>query len=184
MDKNPSDGNLYGLALAYNKNNNFEDSIELLNKLIKKYPKNLVLNNTKVDTLIAFGKYKDALILVNKFLEISPKNYPLSISKSKLLLLTKKYLLEESDIIFDPLVFPAATGDINYKGSAAETIEGVRAIKETFPNCKTILGISNVSFGLPPAGREVFHLACHLLVEKCLIQYSCTTAYRQDWIWL
>ena len=72
-------------------------------------------------------------------------------------MLTKKYLLEESDIIFDPLVFPAATGDINYKGSAAETIEGVRAIKETFPNCKTILGISNVSFGLPPAGREVFN---------------------------
>ena len=81
----------------------------------------------------------------------------LQVAERSFNLLTKKYLLEESDIIFDPLVFPAATGDINYKGSAAETIEGVRAIKETFPNCKTILGISNVSFGLPPAGREVFN---------------------------
>jgi 5-methyltetrahydrofolate--homocysteine methyltransferase len=63
----------------------------------------------------------------------------------------------EEDIIFDPLVFPCATGDANYMGSAVETIEGVRLIKERFPRCKTILGISNVSFGLPDAGREVLN---------------------------
>ncbi|MCH7686574.1 MAG: B12-binding domain-containing protein, partial [Planctomycetes bacterium] len=56
-----------------------------------------------------------------------------------------------------PLVFPAGTGDQNYVGSAAETIEGVRLIKEALPQCKTVLGISNVSFGLPPAGREVLN---------------------------
>ncbi len=72
-------------------------------------------------------------------------------------LLTEKYGVPEQDIIFDPLVFPAGTGDENYVGSAAETIEGVRLIKETLPNTKTVLGISNVSFGLPPAGREVFN---------------------------
>lgn len=103
VDENPSDGNLYGLALAHNKNNNFKESIELLDTLIKKYPKNLVLNNTKVDTLIAFEKYKEALVLVNRFLEISPKNYPLSISKSKLLLLTKQYFQSE-EIIRDQLL--------------------------------------------------------------------------------
>ena len=72
-------------------------------------------------------------------------------------LLTEKYHVPEQDIIFDPLVFPAGTGDGNYVGSAAETIEGVRLIKEALPNTKTVLGISNVSFGLPPAGREVFN---------------------------
>ena len=72
-------------------------------------------------------------------------------------LLTKKYGIPEEDLIFDPLVFPAGTGDENYVGSAAETIEGVRLIKEALPNTKTVLGISNVSFGLPPAGREVFN---------------------------
>ncbi len=72
-------------------------------------------------------------------------------------LLTEKYGIPEQDIIFDPLVFPAGTGDENYVGSAAETIEGVRLIKEALPNTKTVLGISNVSFGLPPAGREVFN---------------------------
>ena len=72
-------------------------------------------------------------------------------------LLTEKYGVPEEDIIFDPLVFPAGTGDANYVGSAAETVEGVRLIKEALPNAKTILGISNVSFGLPTAGREVFN---------------------------
>ena len=72
-------------------------------------------------------------------------------------ILTEQYGVKEEDIIFDPLVFPAGTGDANYIGSAAETIEGVRLIHEALPNTKTILGISNVSFGLPPAGREVFN---------------------------
>mgnify|MGYP000968420309 CR=1 FL=1 len=45
----------------------------------------------------------------------------------------------------------------NYIGAGVETIEGVRLIKKELPKCKTILGISNVSFGLPPAGREVLN---------------------------
>ena len=57
-------------------------------------------------------------------------------------LLTENYNVPEEDIMFDPLVFPAGTGDQNYIGSAAETIEGVRLIKETLPRTKTILGLS------------------------------------------
>ena len=59
------------------------------------------------------------------------------------------------DIIFDPLVFPCATGDENYIGGAVETVEGIRIIKQALPNVRTILGISNVSFGLPAGAREV-----------------------------
>ncbi len=72
-------------------------------------------------------------------------------------LLTEKYGVPIEDIIFDPLVFPVGTGDENYIGSGAETIEGVRLIKEALPGAKTVLGISNVSFGLPSAGREVLN---------------------------
>ncbi|MFC1521846.1 vitamin B12 dependent-methionine synthase activation domain-containing protein, partial [Elusimicrobiota bacterium] len=71
--------------------------------------------------------------------------------------LVKKYKMPEEDIIFDALVFPAGTGSREYMGSARETIEGIRLIKARFPKCRTILGISNVSFGLPAAGREVMH---------------------------
>src|SRR5215813_14037165 len=70
-------------------------------------------------------------------------------------LLTGKYGIDPEDIVFDPLVFPCATGDENYIGGAVETMEGIRAIKKAIPDVRTILGISNVSFGLPAGAREV-----------------------------
>jgi len=79
----------------------------------------------------------------------------LEIAKRSYELLTAKYGLGPEDIIFDPLVFPCATGDENYIGGAVETIEGIRLIKQALPEVRTILGISNVSFGLPPGAREV-----------------------------
>jgi 5-methyltetrahydrofolate--homocysteine methyltransferase len=72
-------------------------------------------------------------------------------------ILTTKYGVREEDLVFDPLVFPCATGAAEYVGSAVETIEGVRLIKHAFPRCRTLLGVSNVSFGLPEAGREVLN---------------------------
>ena len=103
VNQDPTESNLYGLALAHQKNNNYEESLELINKLISSYPKNLVLNNTKVDFLLESGKYEDALVHVNKFLEISPRNYPLSISKSKILLSMERYF-ESEEIIRDQLL--------------------------------------------------------------------------------
>ena len=79
----------------------------------------------------------------------------LSIAQRSHKLLTEKYGIPPEDIVFDPLVFPCATGDANYIGGAVETIEGIRLIKEKLPYSKTVLGISNISFGLPANAREV-----------------------------
>src|SRR6202790_858213 len=79
----------------------------------------------------------------------------LAIAQRSYKLLTEKYGLGPENIIFDPLVFPCATGEENYIGGAVETVEGIRLIKQALPNTRTILGISNVSFGLPPGAREV-----------------------------
>jgi len=87
-------------------------------------------------------------VTVERKLEIAERSYDL---------LTKKYGVSPQDIIFDPLVFPVGTGDEKYSASASATIDGVKAIHERFPQCGTVLGISNVSFGLPPAGREVLN---------------------------
>jgi 5-methyltetrahydrofolate--homocysteine methyltransferase len=81
----------------------------------------------------------------------------LEIAKRSHRLLTEKYGIPPEDIYWDPLVFPCGTGDENYIGSAIETIEGIRLIKDAFPKTKTVLGISNVSFGLPQAGREILN---------------------------
>jgi len=79
----------------------------------------------------------------------------LEIARRSYELLTEKYGIDPEDIIFDPLVFPCATGDENYIGGAVETMEGIRAVKKAIPNVRTVLGISNVSFGLPAGAREV-----------------------------
>lgn len=81
----------------------------------------------------------------------------LAIAERSYQLLTEKYGFPAEDIYFDPLVFPCGTGDEQYRTSAPETIEGLRLIKRKFPLVKTVLGISNVSFGLPAAGREVLN---------------------------
>jgi 5-methyltetrahydrofolate--homocysteine methyltransferase len=91
----------------------------------------------------------------------------LEIARRSVKLLNEDYGIRPEDIILDPLVFPCATGDANYMGSAVETIEGVRLIKQEIPHVKTILGISNVSFGLPDAGREVLN---------SVFLYHCTKA--------
>ncbi len=82
-------------------------------------------------------------------------------------LLTTKYGMQPEDVIIDPLVFPCATGDANYIGGAVETIEAIRLIKAKLPYVKTVLGISNVSFGLPAAAREVVN---------SVFLYHCTKA--------
>ncbi|GAF65320.1 5-methyltetrahydrofolate--homocysteine methyltransferase [Bacillus sp. TS-2] len=91
----------------------------------------------------------------------------LEVAKRSYSLLVDQYGIKPSDIIFDPLVFPVGTGDEQYIGSAKATVEGIRLIKEALPECLTILGVSNVSFGLPPVGREVLN-AVYL--------YHCTQA--------
>ncbi|APO46323.1 methionine synthase [Paenibacillus xylanexedens] len=91
----------------------------------------------------------------------------LDVAKRSYDLLVNKYGLKPEDLIFDTLVFPVGTGDEQYIGSAKETIEGIRVIKEAMPECHTILGISNISFGLPEAGREVLN---------SVFLYECTKA--------
>ena len=91
----------------------------------------------------------------------------LEVARRSYELLTSRWGLEPQDIWWDPLVFPCGTGDETYLGSAKATIDGVRAVREAFPGTRTILGISNVSFGLPLAGREVLN---------AVFLYRCTQA--------
>ena len=103
VENTRSDANLYGLALSHKVNNDYKKSINLIDELINKYPKNLFLNTSKVEILTEANQYEAALDLANKFLEISPKNFPLSIAKSKLLLQMKRYF-ESEEIIRDQIL--------------------------------------------------------------------------------
>ncbi len=70
---------------------------------------------------------------------------------------TQRYGLDATDLIFDPLTFPLSTGDEDLRRDAMETIEAIRRIKAELPGVSTVLGLSNVSFGLKPAARHVLN---------------------------
>ncbi|HVX02870.1 MAG TPA: dihydropteroate synthase, partial [Nitrososphaera sp.] len=67
----------------------------------------------------------------------------------------KEYGLEPWQFIFDVLTFTLATGEAEYADSAKNTLEGIRLVKQRFPGAFTTLGLSNVSFGLPPGARKI-----------------------------
>ncbi|MFY9528749.1 MAG: methionine synthase [Candidatus Acidiferrales bacterium] len=102
----------------------------------------------------------------------------LEIAERSRRLLTEKYGIHAENIIFDPLVFPCATGDQNYIGGAVETIEGIRLIKQRIPHVRTVLGISNVSFGLPPGAREVVNSVFLYYCTKAGLDLAIVNAER------
>ncbi|OMF15311.1 methionine synthase [Paenibacillus amylolyticus] len=153
-----TDASVIDLALQYSQGkaiiNSFnledgEEKFELITPLLHKYGGAVV-----VGTIDERGQ---AISREDK-LDVAKRSYDL---------LVNKYGLKPEDLIFDTLVFPVGTGDEQYIGSAKETIEGIRVIKEAMPECHTILGISNISFGLPEAGREVLN---------SVFLYECTKA--------
>jgi 5-methyltetrahydrofolate--homocysteine methyltransferase len=93
-------------------------------------------------------------------------------------LLTRTYGIPAEDILWDPLVFPCASGDVNYVGSAKQTIDAVGELKARFPGTKTVLGISNVSFGVPPAGREALNAVYLYLNTKAGLDFAIVSSEK------
>jgi 5-methyltetrahydrofolate--homocysteine methyltransferase len=79
-------------------------------------------------------------------------------------LLVNKHGIDPRNLIYDDLTFTLASGDEDMRNAGYETIDGIRLIKEKFPEVKTILGLSNISFGLDaklrPALNSVFLNEC------------------------
>ena len=121
---------------------NLEDGEEKFDKMAK------VIKKYGAAVVVGLIDEEGMAVSLEKKLAVARRSYKL---------LTEKYGIDERDIIFDTLVFPVATGDQKYIGSATATIEAIREIKKEMPKVKTILGVSNISFGLPLAGREVLN---------------------------
>ncbi|HMQ11194.1 MAG TPA: methionine synthase [Oligoflexia bacterium] len=124
---------------------NLEDGLErfeMVVPLAKKYGAALIVGTIDDDPKQGMG------ISLERKIEIAQKSYSI---------LTQDYNISPYDIYWDSLVFPCATGDENYLASAKATVSAITELKKRFPHTKTALGISNVSFGLPSAGREVLN---------------------------
>jgi 5-methyltetrahydrofolate--homocysteine methyltransferase len=71
--------------------------------------------------------------------------------------LTTNWGLDVSDILIDALTFPIATGQEETRRDGIETLEAIKAIRAKYPDVQTVLGVSNISFGLNPAARIVLN---------------------------
>jgi 5-methyltetrahydrofolate--homocysteine methyltransferase len=92
-------------------------------------------------------------------------------------LATKKYGVRAADIIFDPLTLPISTGQEEYRTAGIETLNALKRIKKELPEVRTILGVSNISFGLDAYSRRVLnsvfmHEAVDHGLDMAIINYS------------
>ncbi|HEY5534066.1 MAG TPA: homocysteine S-methyltransferase family protein [Ignavibacteria bacterium] len=85
--------------------------------------------------------------------------------------------LKEEDLIFDTLTFPLGSGQEDLRDSGMNTINAIREIKKLMPNAKTILGVSNSSFGLKTNIRHILnsvflHFACEAGLDMAIVHAS------------
>ncbi|HYM77424.1 MAG TPA: methionine synthase [Candidatus Dormibacteraeota bacterium] len=92
-------------------------------------------------------------------------------------LATQKYGLDSTDLIFDALTLPISTGQEEYRSAGIETLKAVERIKKELPQVKTILGVSNISFGLDAYPRRVLnsvfmHEAVDHGLDMAIVNYT------------
>jgi 5-methyltetrahydrofolate--homocysteine methyltransferase len=92
--------------------------------------------------------------------------------------------LEPGALIFDVLTFPVTTGQEELNRSALETLEGIRRVKNELPGVLTVLGVSNVSFGIDPYPRAVLnsvflHHAVQAGLDLAIVNPAHITPYAE-----
>ncbi len=100
-----------------------------------------------------------------------------AIAKRICKLATEQYGMRAVDLIFDALTLPISTGQEEYRSAGMETLNAVKRIKEELPEVKTILGVSNISFGLATYPRRVLnsvfmHEAVNYGLDMAIVNYS------------
>jgi 5-methyltetrahydrofolate--homocysteine methyltransferase len=133
---------------------------------------NMENGRKRIDSVVPIAKKHGAALVA---LTIDPvgmaktRQRKLEVARAIYDIVVGEYGLKAEDLIYDALTFTLATGDPEWIDSAHETIEGIRLIKRELPGVFTILGVSNVSFGLDPAARYVLNsVFLHHCVEAGL----------------
>ncbi len=150
---------------------------DCIEQCLKLYPGRLVVNSVNLED---GGAYLDRVAsLVKKFgcaviaLAIHEKGQAMGENEKVDTIrriydqCVNKHGLKPGDLIFDPLTFPIGTGSEDLKDAGIQTINAIRRIKAEMPGVFTVIGLSNVSFGLSPVSRKVLN---------SVFLYECTKA--------
>ncbi len=127
---------------------------------------------TRLDTFLRLAREFGAAVVctcIDEEGQARTAEWKLRAARSIRDIAVSRYGLAPEDLLFDPLALPLSTGMEESRGDGIETIEGIRSIKSELPGVSTILGLSNVSFGLNPAARQVLNsVFLHECVEAGL----------------
>ena len=127
---------------------------------------------TRLDTFLTLAREFGAAVVatcIDEEGQARTAEWKLRSAKAIYDLATQTYGLPASDIMVDALALPLSTGMEESRRDGIETIEGIRRIKAELPGATTVLGLSNVSFGLNPAARQVLNsVFLHECVEAGL----------------
>ena len=121
---------------------------------------NLEDGETRMDRVMPLAKQHGAAVValcIDEEGQARTEEWKVRVAKRIHDLVTEKWGMQSGDIIFDPLTMPIATGQEEVRRDGIETLNAIRRIKQELPGVFTILGISNVSFGLNPAARQVLN---------------------------
>jgi 5-methyltetrahydrofolate--homocysteine methyltransferase len=121
---------------------------------------NMENGRKRIDSVVPLVKKHGAAVIALTIDEIGmakTRERKLEVAKKIYDIVVGEYGLEPEDLIYDALTFTLATGDAEWIDSGKETVEGIRLIKRELPGVSTILGVSNVSFGLTPEARGVLN---------------------------
>lgn len=149
--------------------------LDVLEAALKTAPGRCMINSThlesgraKADKVLALAKAHNAAIIVLTIDEAGmakTRDKKLEVAKRIFQMAVTDHGLKAQDLVFDTLTFTLATGDPEFANSAAETIEGIRLIKQNLPGVLASLGVSNLSFGLAPQARPVLN---SVMLYHCL----------------
>ncbi len=103
-----------------------------------------------------FGAAVIALTIDEVGMAKTPEN-KLAVAERLVAFACDQHGLPQSDLLIDPLTFTVATGSEDDRKLGQWTLEGIRLIRDRFPDIQIILGLSNISFGLNPAARAVLN---------------------------
>jgi 5-methyltetrahydrofolate--homocysteine methyltransferase len=121
---------------------------------------NMENGRKRIDAVVPLVKKHGAAVIALTIDEIGmakTRERKLEVAKKIYEIVVGEYGLAPEDLIYDALTFTLATGDEEWINSGKETVEGIRLIKRELPGVSTILGVSNVSFGLTPDARGVLN---------------------------
>ncbi|MFO1030799.1 MAG: methionine synthase [Planctomycetota bacterium] len=141
--------------------------IDVVEKALQVIPGRAIINSInledgeeKADALCRLAKRYGAMFVALTIDEegmAKTAERKLAVAKRLHDIVVHRHGMQPGDLIFDPLTFTIGSGDEASRDAGVQTLEGIRLIKQHIPGVRTILGLSNISFGLDPYPRQILN---------------------------